>query len=68
MNIIEKIEDIEDEIECLQNELFKTIPFKRSQAWSWGDDTTHIDAWEKEVEEKLLHKENILRSYMMLCK
>jgi hypothetical protein len=69
MNIIEQIEDLEDEIKCLQSDLFDTIPFKRSQAEQWDAiPDVDYDAWEKEVEDKLLHKENVLRGYLMLCK
>jgi len=67
--IEEKIETIEEEIICLRDDLFQTIPFKRSQAEQWDAiPDVDYDAWEKEVEQKLLHKENVLRGYLNLCK
>jgi len=63
-----QIEEIEEEIKCLRDDLFQSIPFKRSQAHVWGDDQEWIDKWEQEVETKLMHKENVLRGYLNLCK
>jgi hypothetical protein len=69
MKYLNQIEELEEQIKCLRADLFESIPFKRSQAEQWDAiPDVDYDAWEKEVEEKLLHKENVLRGYLSLCK
>ena len=66
-NLTYQIEEVEEEIKCLRDDLFQSIPFKRSQAHVWGEDQEWIDRLEVQIKEKLMHKEDVLQGYLSLC-